>query len=234
MGRWQGVFIDFYGTIAGGDALAVQEVCQQLITDHGLSCAACDLAVAWGQRYFACIDGLDGCGFRLLAEIEHDTLVEVVEPLAGRVPVGTYIERFSAYLSRPPVFDEVRPVLEAVRAMGLPICIVSNADERELRAAVEHHALPVDYIVTSESARSYKPEPKIFETALELTGLPRSGVIHVGDSLHSDVGGAHRAGLLAAWVNRQGRIHDIGTEEPDFTWLDLSPLVDLVRGREKP
>lgn len=182
-------------------------------------------------RYFACIEGLDGRGFKLLTDIEHDTLVEVVEPLVGRVPVQAYIDRFNEYLGRPPVFDEVRPVLEAVRAAGLPVCIVSNADERELRTAVEHHSLPVDYIVTSESARSYKPEPKIFEKALELTGLPRSGVVHVGDSLHSDVGGAHRAGLPAAWVNRQGRIHDIGTEEPDFTWGDLFPLVDLVRGR---
>ena len=54
------------------------------------------------------------------------------------------------------------------------------------------------------------------------------GIIHVGDSLHSDVAGAHKVGIRAAWVSRADRIGDIGTEKPDFTWPDLRPLPHLT------
>ena len=224
MGRWQGVFLDFYGTVASGDVLAVESACQQVIDDHGLDLAASDLAVQWGHCYFAAIEAVDGQGFRLLRQIEHDTLVETVLPLVGRIDARPYVEQLNAYLLRPTLFEEVPGILER---LALPVCIVSNADDRELQGALKHHRLQFNYVVSSESARSYKPDRRIFETALELTGWSPDHVVHVGDSLHSDVEGAHRAGIRAAWVCRAQRIGDIGTARPDFTWSDLRPLLRL-------
>jgi len=224
MQRWQGVFLDFYGTLACGDRQAVESVCQTVIDDHGLDITAADLAIKWGDCYFAAIEAVDGSAFRPLVEIEHDTLIETVLPLAGKVDAGPYIAQLNRYLVRPPLFQDVPAVLNE---LTLPICIVSNADERELRAALEYHHLQFEHVVSSEFARCYKPKPRIFEVALELTGWSTDGVVHVGDSLYSDVGGAHRAGLRAAWVHRAGRISDIGTEKPDFTWKDLGPIISL-------
>lgn len=221
----EGIFLDFYGTVVGEDRRAVESVCQAVIDDHGLDMTARDLALDWGKVYFAAIDAVNGSGFRLLADIERDTLVETVQPLLGPIDPGPYIDQLNRYLVSPPLFDDVREVLAAC---PLPVCIVSNADERELRAAVEHNQLTFDVIVTSELAKSYKPGPRILHHALELTGWASDRVIHVGDSLHSDVGGAHRAGLRAAWVNRADRISDIGTEKPDWVWHDLKPIISLV------
>ena len=218
----QGIFLDFYGTLASGDRHAVESICQSVIDDHGLGVRAFELASTWGDHYFRAIEGIDGGPFRLLVEIERDTLIDTLEPFLGRIDVSKYIDQFNAYLTRPSLFEESQEVLRTVR---LPVCIVSNIDERELRAALNHHQLPVAHVVTSESARSYKPEPRIFQHALELTGWSADHVLHVGDSLHSDVGGAHRAGIKAAWVNRADRIKDIGTEKPDFAWQDLRPLL---------
>jgi len=224
MGRWQGIFLDFYGTLASGDLLAVESVCQRVIDDYGVDAQASHLAVQWGHRYFAAIEAIDGGGFRSLREIEHDTLIETVAPLAGRIDAKPYIDDLNQYLLQPTLYDEVREVLEQ---LALPVCIVSNADECELQGALAHHGLQFDHVVSSELARSYKPDHRIFETALELTGWPPERVIHVGDSLHSDVGGARRVGISAAWVSRAERISDIGTEKPDFTWPDLRPLLTL-------
>jgi 2-haloacid dehalogenase/putative hydrolase of the HAD superfamily len=224
--RLQGIFLDFYGTLVGGDLQAVESVCQAVIDDHELKLTAAEMAVQWGHYYFAGIEALNGHGFRRLEQIERDTLVETVMPLAGRIDPIPYIDTFNEYLARPPLFEEVREVLAAI---DLPVCIVSNADERELRAALDHLELTFDHVVTSEAARSYKPDARIFELALERTGLPAEAVIHVGDSLHSDVGGARRLGLRAAWVNRVGRINDIGTEKPDFAWADLRPIISLQK-----
>jgi len=226
-GRWQGVFLDFYGTVASGDVEAVEAVCRQVIDDYRLSAEASELAVRWGLRFFAAVEEI-GCGsFKCLKQIETETLIETLLPLTGGIAVDHYIRRFNEYLARPTIFEEVRDVLRCLR---VPVCIVSNADEQELRAALDHHRLQFDFVVSSEYSRSYKPEPGIFQTALDLTGWSADRVVHVGDSLHSDVGGAQNVGIRAAWVNRTTRISDIGTASPDYTWNDLRPLLALTGG----
>lgn len=224
MSELQGLFLDFYGTVVGGDRLAVETACQAVIDDHGLPMTAEELAVDWGRAYFRAIESPNGDGFRTLVEIERETLIETVEPMVGRIDVEPYVDVLQGYLAAPPLCPEVREVLARRR---LPICIVSNADDREIRKAFLLHNLGFDYVVTSESARSYKPAPDIFKSALRLTGWCPDRVIHIGDSLHSDVGGAHAAGLKAAWVCREDRISDVGKEQPDLTWTDLYPILRL-------
>lgn len=225
-GAYQGVFLDFYGTLASGDVQAVEAVCQEVITDHGLQIAASELAVKWGLRYFQAIEacGADG-GFRCLKQIEYETLIDTLQPLTGTISVDRYIADFNAYLARPTLYDEVPKVLAALH---VPVCIVSNADDHELRAALAHHGLRFQFVVTSEHSRSYKPDAGIFLAALKLTGWSADRVLHVGDSLHSDIGGAQGVGIKAAWVNRAHRISDIGTATPDYAWNDLLPLAALT------
>lgn len=229
MNRFDGIFIDFYGTLVGGDGQAVCDICQAVIDDHRITDLTAEkLAEMWGHAYFAGIEALDGDGFRLLTEIERDTLIDTVEPLLGPIDPEPYIARLNGFLARPLLFEEVPEVLERV---DLPVCIVSNADEDQLKPALAHHGLEVEHVVTSERARSYKPEPGIFEYAMNLTGWSPERVIHIGDSLHSDVGGAQRLGLTTAWIRRHGRISDIGQATPDHTWSDLRPLPEfLARG----
>jgi 2-haloacid dehalogenase/putative hydrolase of the HAD superfamily len=224
MAKLQGLFLDFYGTVVGGDRLAVESACQAVVNDHGLPIPAAELAVRWGRAYFRAIEAPNGSGFRKLVEIERDTLIETVEPMVGAIDVEPYVAVLQDYLANPPLCPEVREVLSQ---KNLPICIVSNADDCEIYKALSMNDLRFEFIVTSESARSYKPDEGIFETALRLTGWRSECVIHIGDSLHSDVGGAQAAGLRAAWVCRQDRISDVGVEEPDLTWTDLRPIIDL-------
>ena len=59
--------------------------------------------------------------------------------------------------------------------------------------------------VTSEDVRSYKPRRELFEAGLGLLGLEPHEVLHIGDSLGSDIAGANALGIPVAWVNAQGR-----------------------------
>jgi 2-haloacid dehalogenase/putative hydrolase of the HAD superfamily len=183
-----------------------------------------ELACQWGAKYFAAIEELNGHAFRTLADIERDTLIETIFPLTGRREVGSYIMRLHEYLIRPTLYKEVPDVLQR---LSVPVCIVSNADERELHEACANLGLEFVYTVSSERARSYKPSPRIFEQALEITGWSAERVLHVGDSVHSDVEGAQGMGIKAAWVHRADRISDIGTAEADYTWQDLRPLAEI-------
>src|SRR6185503_14882395 len=104
MAHLDGIFLDFYGTLAGGDRAAVVNICRQVITDHGLPALPDEMAIAWGHRYFAAIETVNGANFRDLTQIEQDTLVETVLKLGGDIEVSGYIQMLNDYLAAPPLF----------------------------------------------------------------------------------------------------------------------------------
>jgi 2-haloacid dehalogenase/putative hydrolase of the HAD superfamily len=107
-----------------------------------------------------------------------------------------------AYWQRPPLLPDA---MDFLATLNRPVCIVSNIDRQDLETALAHHDIRVDLSVTSEDVRAYKPRPEPFQLALDLLGLDRDDVLHVGDSLSGDVTGANALGIPVAWVNRNGR-----------------------------
>lgn len=222
-----GVFLDMYGTLTAGDRAAVEQTCARILADTGVPLSARELSITWGERFFHAMDFANGPHFEPLIDLEARTLRETMAALQVELDPWPYVRRLAAYWRDPPLQPEARAFLDRFR---VPVCIVSNADRADLEAALERHGLRVAGVMTSEDARSYKPDPRIFEQALRQTGWRRERVLHVGDSLHSDVGGALLAGLKSGWVNRAHRIHDIGTHTPDFEFADLDGLAALLDG----
>jgi len=219
----EGIFLDFYGTIAAGDRAAVESACARVVADFGLSLSAAELAGRWGHVFFEAIERHNDADFKTLADLERDTLAETLRPLVGHADPTPYVAEICAYWRNPPLYPEAK---KAIADCPVPICCVSNVDTEDLESACELHGLHFDFIVTSEAARSYKPHEAIFRMALDRTGWSPERIIHVGDSLHSDVEGAHGVGIRAAWLHREDRILDIGKADPDWTWPDLSNLSD--------
>lgn len=99
--------------------------------------------------------------------------------------------------------------LAAIAASGLPIVVVSNADGT-VQAMLEASGLlqvgpgtgaVVEAVVDSGLVGVTKPDPAIFELALDLVGASPDRVLHVGDAYTYDVVGARSAGLQAALVD---------------------------------
>jgi 2-haloalkanoic acid dehalogenase type II len=218
-----GLFLDLYGTLTAGDRQAVEATCQCIVEDTGVPLSAYELSVTWGERFLNSMDFYNGSSFLTLAQVEEKTLRETMDALGVTIDPRPYIEQLMHYWRNPPLHPEVK---EFIRRSPLPICLVSNADRADAEAALASHGLTLDHIVTSEDARSYKPDRSIFEHALRHTGWPREAVMHVGDSLHSDIGGALVAGIRSGWLNRAHRIHDIGTHVPDHEFEDLMGLLN--------
>lgn len=221
-----GIFLDFYGTLTGGDRQAVESVCERIVSDASLSISAYELSVTWGERFLNSLDFAGGTSFKTLFDLEIQTLRDTMQALGAEVDAVVYARQLREYWESPPLQPEVKEFLSAVR---FPICIVSNADRADIIAALRKNDISVDYVITSEDARSYKPNRQIFDMALSETGWRRDRVIHVGDSLHSDIGGAIVAGIKNGWLNRAHRIHDIGTHQPDHEFEDLLGLLRLVQ-----
>ena len=55
-------------------------------------------------------------------------------------------------------------------------------------------------------------------------------IIHVGDSLHNDVGGAQAVGIRAIWVNRH-QVRNETSIQPFAEITELSELPDVLAQR---
>ena len=106
------------------------------------------------------------------------------------------------YWVKPPIFEESKQFFDVCPG---PVYVVSNIDRDDVLQAIEYHGLKPAGVFTSEDARSYKPRKELFEFALRSTGLAADEVVHIGDSLSSDVKGASSVGIKAIWVNRSNR-----------------------------
>lgn len=223
---YDAVFLDFYGTLVVGDRAAVEQTCARVVADYGLPLSPAALAVAWGQRFFDAIGCCNEQSFLNLYDCECRTLIETVSPYVHGIDPRPYAEMLKAYWMCPPLASNAA---EALSEIDLPICVVSNADTADVLAAIAWHKLPITEVVTSEDARSYKPHRAIFDAALKRMKVAPHRVLHVGDSLHSDVFGAADLGISTCWVHYEDRIMDIGDHEPDHRITDLAHLSGLLR-----
>ena len=98
---------------------------------------------------------------------------------------------------------------EVVRYLAgkYPLTVVSNGFIECQHYKMEHTGLLpyFKHIVLSEEVNIQKPNPQIFEEAIEMNrteipGLQKSEVIMIGDSYTSDIAGAKAAGIDSLWV----------------------------------
>ncbi|MEZ6083592.1 MAG: HAD family hydrolase [Phycisphaerae bacterium] len=201
------IFFDFYGTLVTGDRHAVEQTCACVVKDLALPMSASELATAWGHGFFDAIEHANGDTFSTLFDLEVNTLKQTLGERANGVDATKYAKMLKSYWQQPQLAPHVHETLSVI---DVPVCVVSNADTEDVLHAIDFHGIDIQNVVTSEDTRSYKPHSAIFEHALKKMNVRPERVLHVGDSLHSDVGGAHQLGITACWIDRTDRIMDIG------------------------
>jgi putative hydrolase of the HAD superfamily len=103
------------------------------------------------------------------------------------------------------VAADVPGALARLRALGLRLAVVSNANGR-LRFLMERLGLApaFDVLLDSHVEGVEKPDPRLFRIALERSGGRSETTLHVGDLYHVDVVGARAAGLRAVLFDAAG------------------------------
>jgi HAD superfamily hydrolase (TIGR01509 family) len=98
--------------------------------------------------------------------------------------------------------EDVLPALASLRAEGLRLAVVSNANGT-LRAHLLRLGLAdrFDAVLDSEEEGIEKPDPRFFELALARAGADAATTVHVGDLYHVDVVGARRAGIAPVLID---------------------------------
>jgi putative hydrolase of the HAD superfamily len=143
-----------------------------------------------------------------------DSYIQVcTEPDADREEIHRHLDsEFADAALWLRVIPGCREGLQALAATGVRLGIVSNADGligerlRALEIAQVGPGLGVelDCVIDSGAVGVMKPDPRIFELALDAMGLPAEDAWYVGDMPAIDIVGARRAGLHAVLVDPLG------------------------------
>ena len=129
------------------------------------------------------------------------------------------------------LYDDVIPTLDHLQNAGFKLAIVSNWDT-PLDPLTERLGIAnyFDAIVASHDARvrSEKPDPHIFNYALEAVGVSAEEAVHVGDTYEADIVGARNVGIRPILLDRDGTQADKWNE----TIQSLTELPELLKGQE--
>ncbi len=149
-------------------------------------------------------DELDRAMWREIGRRVYERIAEL-----RKVDFSLWFETVHRRFGDPDVwrlFPDAISTLTELRRRGYRLGIVSNWDTR-LRGIAEGLGLTamVDAVIISAEAGVRKPNPGIFELALERVGARPEESMHVGDLVEEDVEGARRAGVRPVLMDREGR-----------------------------
>lgn len=156
-----------------------------------------------------------------------DAVDEAVEHLLNEFATGAVWSRI--------VHASVQ-ALRDLASLGARLAIVSNADgdteerlrEYEICQVGPGPGVEMGAILDSTVVGIAKPDPRIFELALEALDVPAERAIHVGDTPGADVDGARAAGVHPVLLDP----YDFHPELDVERVTSLVEVVDLVRDRQ--
>lgn len=92
--------------------------------------------------------------------------------------------------------EDVRRALPQLKQAGYILGVISNRDKPFLDVLKDHGIDEFfDFSLAAGEVNVFKPEPGVFEHALQRLNLSPQEAIYVGDNYYADVVGARRAGL---------------------------------------
>ena len=120
--------------------------------------------------------------------------------------------------------------LDELNRRGHRLGIVSNIDDDWLTPLIDRWQLAerVDGILSSESARSCKPDQRVFQLACEQHGASPSETIFVGDDEVNDVRGGNLLGMTTVLLRKASeRVNDTAADHKIHTLSELLTLPSI-------
>lgn len=217
------ILFDAYGTLLDEGKESIPLIASMVSNRYGIPASA--IITPWAREYFAREEAFRTT-FKSVLGANAESLRVVFSEL-GLPPreADEFSQTLVVLWSHPELFDDVQPAFDQLRSRHT-IGIVSNADEESLHDALRWTGLRPHYILTSERARSYKPDVEIFNQALSELGIGAQDATYVGNS-PADIIGAKQAGMRMIHLNRHS-IDYKGIMQPDETVEDMDGLLALL------
>ena len=234
--RPKAVLLDVGDTLVRPDP-SWRDVYARVFVPLGIEASAEDFAAAfraaWAEwQHEGPFEASEEASFRRLMELDQLVFDRLGHP---DLPEAFFRDVDRAFRERGAfhVFPDVVPALDAMRAVGLHLAVVSNwgwaAPELLQNLELARH---FEVLAISARVGYQKPHPAIFRHALELLDVSPEAAVHVGDDPTADVAGARRVGIEPLLIDRHGRL-DEGAGDGAPLIHDLAELLDLL-GIERP
>lgn len=195
------IFTDFYGTVVHEDGEVIKKITQEIYATGKVKDIS-EIGSYWWNEFQTAFNSAFDENFETQRELEYRSLEKTIRHFNSSADAKALSERMFEHWTKPPAFEETKRFFALC---PVPVYIVSNIDRDDVLQAIKYHDLTPTGVFTSEDARAYKPRKELFELALKKAGLPAENVLHIGDSISSDIKGAMSVGINAIWVNRSNR-----------------------------
>ena len=131
-----------------------------------------------------------------------------------------------------PVAGAVELLTRLKHAGALVVIVTNNiAAEQRLKLARCGLADLVDELVTSEEVGVSKPDPRIFQEALDRARAEPPDAVMLGDAWATDIEGALASGIRPVWLNRFGKTKPNGSVVELTSLEPVDEAVELLLRR---
>jgi 2-haloacid dehalogenase len=126
-------------------------------------------------------------------------------------------------------YPEVPAMLQALKARGMKLAILSNGSPSMLAAVVAHSGLDgvFDAVLSVEEVGVFKPHPAVYGLAATRLALPPARICFLSSN-GWDAYSAKAFGFRVLWCNRFGQTPERIPATPDGEIKDLSALPDRI------
>ena len=121
------------------------------------------------------------------------------------------------------LYPDVIPTFDAL-APHFKLGLLSNGNTYPERCGLEGY---FTFVVFSQDVQVEKPDPRIFEITAQRAGCELAQLLHVGDSLETDIAGARNAGVSSVWLNREDVTNNTWIQ-PDYEVTSLTEILAIV------
>ena len=219
------VLFDAYGTLF--DVYSVATAAEQLFPTQGER-----LAVLWRDKQIeytrlVSMSSPQGERYRPFWEITRAALRYAAQRLSLTLDAPAEDRLMNQY-HHLSSFPENKPVLQALKARGIPAGVLSNGDPQMLAVAVksaglEHLLAP---LLSVHEVKRYKTDPAAYALGPAALQLPAREILFVSSN-GWDAIGATWYGYTTLWVNRAGLPPEQLDTEPTRVGSSLRAVLDF-------
>ena len=167
-------------------------------------------------------------------EVYREALMPLVvkRGVGDRLSDGDRDELLGGWGKMVPWSDAVAGITQLRRKYT--VSTLTNASMSQMTALVKDGKLPFDEVLTGELNHAFKPDPKVYQLAVDYVGFPPNQLMMV--SAHKwDLQASKQAGFRTAYVPRPlelGPGHTADRKPESFIDIIADDLVDLARKLE--
>ncbi len=222
----QAITFDMYGTLLDLEASFGQGI-GEFLKDRGSSQNVAQVLGQWEAVYLreSMADTMMGRGRTSFERLRREGLGEVLSRL-GVAHTMDDVEALITTRAQVSLYPDVLAGISALRKK-FTLAILSNGDRDALERAVDSLEIPIDRIISAEQVGVYKAHAAVYSSAAENLNVPVQRILHVA-SHPWDVRGAKAAGMLGAYVNREGIPYTVGGSQPDLETATITGLAEAL------